>query len=519
MDQRTLRPHEIKDAPTLRPAYAAPTVSAVCAAFIGLELEGWKIIRPLIQRKNSMIFYAENNAGEAAAVKLHSKPSDVPPLLRRLARLHESNLLSIIAHGQHDGHVYEISPYLSAGTLEQKTLDEDVVLHTVVPQLVNALSILHQNNILHNDVKPSNLYWVKAGQEIALGDYDCITAVNGSKQESNGGTPEFMAPETISIGQRSPASDICSAGLTLLALVTGASPLEGKTAVQMRRAWTRGLEINVSSPILRILISKMLDSDPGRRINLDGIKRWLQTSNIHFEESSEKKVRPTPVNSQSTYHLWYKNRPIQRIDELVDCAGEDWEWGLHMLKQRQFGPFLRQFGLEQYELCISCESLFEKDAALFMLLHSLTRTEDFFWYGVHYANLLDFVNSAVDSNDEVLISRSAHFLRTGMLTRYFINVHASPDKIARAEELAKTAHSKPALALSELLLSMNSSPEMKWKNQVFRSLNDVAFWIASCTEELDIAVKELYGSQRFEAWLKYIGEANFLSEVKVMAEG
>ncbi|MBR6570618.1 MAG: protein kinase [Clostridia bacterium] len=517
MEQRTLRPHEIRDAATLRPMHQTAAAPQADSRYINAEIDDWRIISPLVQREHSAIYYAQNADGEAAAIKIHSEEGEVSPLLRRVAWIHDPNLLPVLAQGKYEGHVYEVMPYVPGGTLAGGLLDEDVALRVVVPQLTRAMTVLHQKNMLHNDIKPSNLYWTKPGEEVALGDYDCLCALSG-KQEDVGGTPEYMAPEVMNIGRRSPASDICSMGLTLVALVTGASPLQGKTSVQMRRAWMRGVEVGVKSPLLKVLISKMIDPDPDRRINAEGIFRWLKNNNIRFEDSGVVKSEPSRAKPE-TYVIWHGEEPIRQVGELVDYAGRDWDWGRHMLVQRQFGPFLRQFGLHEYELCVECEGMFDKDAALFTLLHSLARTQDFYWFGNHYDDLQSFVNATVDGNDEMIFGRGAHFLRTGMLKRYFINIRASQDKINRADELAKTAYSKPSLAISELMLSMSSSPEMKWKNRVFTSLGDVAEWIVSCEDDLDEAISELYSNQRFEAWLKYIGEANFYGEVKVLAEG
>ncbi len=84
-----------------------------------------------------------------------------------------------------------------------------------------ALAYAHEQGVLHNDIKPSNLL-VRANLQVILTDFGI-----GLPQDSNPsdtdqraiGTLKYMAPERLK-GVTSPLSDIYALGATLYELVT-----------------------------------------------------------------------------------------------------------------------------------------------------------------------------------------------------------------------------------------------------------------------------------------------------------
>ncbi|KAJ9445568.1 Mitogen-activated protein kinase kinase kinase A [Diplonema papillatum] len=101
---------------------------------------------------------------------------------------------------------------------------ERVVRH-YTRQILNGLHFLHQNCVIHRDIKGANILVSDKGQ-VKLADFGCSKQIAA---ESTGtqtllGTALWMAPEVIHSSKYGEASDIWSVGCTVLEMVTGRPP-------------------------------------------------------------------------------------------------------------------------------------------------------------------------------------------------------------------------------------------------------------------------------------------------------
>jgi class 3 adenylate cyclase/WD40 repeat protein/energy-coupling factor transporter ATP-binding protein EcfA2 len=126
-------------------------------------------------------------------------------------------------------------------------------------QASEALTVLHQHQVTHGDVKPANLILTRSGRVVLV---DLGSSSIPSSAGPRGGTPGFRAPEVAGGAPPSPASDVYSMAATAFALVTGAPPTSGPPS------WT-GLPAEVSSR-LEAALRAGLSIDPGRRPDTPG---------------------------------------------------------------------------------------------------------------------------------------------------------------------------------------------------------------------------------------------------------
>lgn len=524
MDERTLHPWELVGSPTIRPKHVCSDVANSNPSEHPDHIGDWKIIKLLCVREHCRVFLAERAATELGVVKLFSSQEQVSPCIQKLVPLSKSNrhLLSIIDCGTHESQAFEVTPYMSEGTLHGIKLDDNVVMHVVIPQLVDALQFLHQNGLLHNDIKPSNLYWDSDKETIVLGDFDTVTFIDQCRSSEVIGTKEYMAPEILAGGQQaaSRASDFCSMGITLIALMQGESPLYGKTDVQLRRTWMRGVPLpETIPPQLKILINGLIQFDAKQRLDYDGLNRWMNTYKVKCVETTQFSPSDISVDVPDIKPLWFDDYPVIDIYEMVEQAGQQWEYACFLLAQKRISVFLRQFDIEYYKLCCQCEKYFDKNEGLFALLHSLARSEDFYWCGEHYENLEDFSTRTLDAGTEEAIQKGAHFIRSNMLEVYLSNKGATEEKLELAKRLAHIAYQHPELAITELLATMSTIPELKWKGHIFRTLEELANWLLSNDNDLDEVIHDLYHSKKFEAWLNFINQGSFLYEIQSTMKG
>ncbi len=96
--------------------------------------------------------------------------------------------------------------------------------------VLDALSYIHQKNIIHLDIKPSNIM-VENGRNCRLMDLGIAESLGDVQSISSGmmGTPKYAAPEQFANSKQKPtfATDVYEAGVTLYELITKKNPFVG----------------------------------------------------------------------------------------------------------------------------------------------------------------------------------------------------------------------------------------------------------------------------------------------------
>jgi putative methionine-R-sulfoxide reductase with GAF domain len=150
---------------------------------------------------------------------------------RLLSQLEHPRVVKVRDHFQDAGGVYYIVMDLIPGTDLGKTLEErgdpglpvDEVLEWA-GQACEALQYVHDQQIVHRDVKPQNL--IEGDDGIVLVDFGVATELDAGSTGTVGvGTPRFMAPEVFAGGAVSPRSDVFSLGATVWNLLAGEAPV------------------------------------------------------------------------------------------------------------------------------------------------------------------------------------------------------------------------------------------------------------------------------------------------------
>ncbi len=98
----------------------------------------------------------------------------------------------------------------------------------VLQGVCNALTLLHEQGLVHRDVKPENII---IGQD----DRVVLIDLNASRQLSSAnkdtvimGTVGYVSPEQLGLSQSDPRTDIYAAGVLLNVMLTGKHPSEKK---------------------------------------------------------------------------------------------------------------------------------------------------------------------------------------------------------------------------------------------------------------------------------------------------
>ncbi len=160
------------------------------------------------------------------------------------ASLEHSNIVPVHEYGERDGLAYLVMPYISGGTLrdEMERL-ETLPLEKVVrylDQVAAALDFAHEHGVVHRDIKPANILMTTDGR-LLLTDFGLVKIVaEGQAPQARltgvgvpVGTPDYMAPEQV-IGEGVDGrADLYSLGVILYQMVTGTTPFQGETPMQI----------------------------------------------------------------------------------------------------------------------------------------------------------------------------------------------------------------------------------------------------------------------------------------------
>uniref|UniRef100_F1KRA1 Death-associated protein kinase dapk-1 n=1 Tax=Ascaris suum TaxID=6253 RepID=F1KRA1_ASCSU len=100
-----------------------------------------------------------------------------------------------------------------------------------IKQILLGIRHLHQQHIVHLDIKPENVMLRRRGEpRIKLIDFGLSRRIlPGTIVKDMIGTPEFVAPEVINYEPLSPATDMWALGVVTYILLSGGSPFLGET--------------------------------------------------------------------------------------------------------------------------------------------------------------------------------------------------------------------------------------------------------------------------------------------------
>jgi predicted Ser/Thr protein kinase len=202
---------------------------------IGLTLKGrYRVIEPISHGAMGAVYVAADANGGQVALKhlLDKRNAQRFEIEARLLRsLRHPRVVKVLDYfGEESGQfvVMELIRGADLGqVLKQKGKPGLPIADAIeyVRQACEALQYVHDQQIVHRDVKPQNI--ILSEQGITLVDFGIARLLN--EDESVGtvgiGTPRFMAPEVFAGGQVSPRTDVFGIAATLWNLIAGRAPV------------------------------------------------------------------------------------------------------------------------------------------------------------------------------------------------------------------------------------------------------------------------------------------------------
>ena len=209
--------------------------------------------------------------------------------------------------GRHN--LYLVMEYLPGGDLfsllNKYGSFPEYVCKNYTAQIVAALEYLRQNNVIHRDLKPDNILLDSTGHlklvDFGLSYFGVVGRQTDTREQSAVGTPDYCAPEIITLDTHSYEVDYWSLGAMLYEFVTGVPPFKDNTPQEIFSNVLCGVidvdelrEFEASEDCIDLIL-KLLVLDPKKRLghkSINEIKEHKWFNDIDWEHLQDM---PAPI--------------------------------------------------------------------------------------------------------------------------------------------------------------------------------------------------------------------------------
>ncbi len=192
------------------------------------------------------------------------------------ANLQSPYIVNVYDWGQDDGTYYIVMEFVRGSDLKTAINERGAINQRKVAeigsQVCQALTVAHNLDIIHRDIKPQNIM-VQPDGNVKVMDFGIARAKNSVMTQTSSvlGTAHYISPEQAQGKELTAASDIYSLGIVLYEAATGRLPFDGPDAVSVAMKQVNDLpapprEINPDiDPGLEAIIMRAMAKNPAER--------------------------------------------------------------------------------------------------------------------------------------------------------------------------------------------------------------------------------------------------------------
>ena len=270
-----------------------------------------------------------------------------------LSEVHHPYIVNVLEVFEENNTAYIAMEYISGNSLKDKLAKEGMLPEAevlrYVHQIGEALQFVHQKNILHLDIKPSNIL-IDKDNNARLIDFGVSKRYDVGEQETSTtmltlskGFASIEQYDNEGIQSFTPCPDIYSLGATMYNLLTGKIPTESILRATRLLIPPHELNPNISEKT-EAVIMKAMEIIPANRYQsiaemmaeLDFSKESVsQGTNIQSVQNREKKDILTHSNFQSDVDdETIVNTPEEELTQLSPTRQEQLEPEIHKDKKK-----------------------------------------------------------------------------------------------------------------------------------------------------------------------------------------
>ncbi len=447
---------EIGQATATNPSLAAAAATAIPA---GTVLAGkYEIVETLSASTGEADLYICRYDGARYVAKVYRRQRAVKPeVITALKAIQSSCVAALFDAGVYNDLPFEILPYYKNGSLQGKTFTLEELKSTIIPCINEALHVLHRNDLIHKDLKPSNIMFLDDHEQVAIIDFGISSVVEEGNTvivTKTGMTPEYSAPETFR-NLFLEESDYYSFGITLFELYCGYTPYKNMSAEEIAqftavqripfpKDMPQALQDLIAGVTYPDLTNRNKKSNPNRRWTYEEVSNWCKGKKqvVPGEGSgfaAEKSIPPYTFLEQQ-----YRDIPA-----LVTALAAGWNDGKKQLYRGLLSAFFKNFNPEIAGFCMDAEEeatrTAGKDDIIFwdLLYKIYPELNGFYWMGQTYESLPALGRDMLERLWKKDSSNHAYWdgvLGNKLLSNYLRKVNSKNESLAVAVSALEASH-------------------------------------------------------------------------------
>ena len=314
---------------------------------VGQQYGNFRLTACIGEGGMGVVYRAERVDGvtQSVAVKListtvgHSVQARFEREAQLLAQIEHAAVARLVDAGVKQGRAWIAMEYVNGLRIDDYCADKALPVRDIVGllvQLADAVAVAHRMLVVHNDIKPANVlvtsdgtpklidFGISKALQEAVGGVPGVAATVGVSRLFS---PGFAAPEQISGGPVTVATDVFGLGALAYRLLTGRStfadavdPLAYMLAITRRdvelpsRTALKSEHPEMARQLrgdLDAILCKALDRDPGRRY----------ASAIDMQEDLQRYLERRPVKARAATPLYRVGKFVRRNTLAVGLSG------------------------------------------------------------------------------------------------------------------------------------------------------------------------------------------------------
>lgn len=336
----------------------------------GPTLPGYLILTPLGEGGMGKVYLAEDKAlGRKVAIKLISErfvsTVESGARFRReahiMATVEHPNIVRIYSLGEIENKIFLVMEYVEGEVLSTRIERQGKLLWrealSITRQVAVALEAAWEKQIVHRDVKPSNILLDKHNQ-VRVADFGLARPIqiNGGDTLTNEGsilgTPHYVSPEQAFGKSIDFRTDIYSLGIVLYEMLAGQKPFKGDSPVaivdqQVHSSLPSLHSIREDLPDSLIeLVNWMTEKDATKRPH--SYQELLQAIDKIFEHPLEKSFSPVAAK------VWLTKALIIAAIILVLS-------GIWIIREKEFKKVSTQTAIQEQRLFVAVTPFYGPD--------------------------------------------------------------------------------------------------------------------------------------------------------------
>lgn len=448
---------ELGQATAINPNLTGGTSRKITA---GTILGGkYQIVEPLSVATGEADLYVCKYREKEYVAKVYRRQRAVKPeVISVLKSINSPYVASLFDTGEYNGLPFEVLPYYRNGSLQGRKFSLDELKKTIIPCINEALKVLHQNDIIHKDLKPSNIMLLDDNKSVAIIDFGISSVVeqgNTVLVTKTGMTPEYSAPETFR-NLFLEESDYYSFGITLYELYCGYTPYKNMnaeeiaqfTAVQripFPKDMPKELQDLISAVTYFDITNRHKKENPNRRWTYTEVHNWCKGKRQVIPGEGVGMAAEKAIPTYTFLGNGYKDIP-----SLVTALATNWNDGKKQLYRGLMSAFFKNFNPEIAGYCMDAEeeatrTAGKDDIIFWKLLYKIyPELNGFYWMGQIYESLPALGRDMLErlwKDDKSNYAYWDSILGNKLLTNYLSTVKSKNAGLSAAASALETAHS------------------------------------------------------------------------------